>query len=558
MKYIFILGVLVFFNSLFNQFVLDDPSQITGNPAVQSIANIPRLFLGSSFGGGKSLEGIYYKPVMTTFYALLYSAFGPTPFFFHSLQVILHIGSAILVFWLFKKFFKPPTGEKVSLILALIFLVHPINAEPVIYISNLQDTLFLFFGLLSLLVATKNKLANHDYAIFILTIFLSMLSKETGLLFLIISIVYRFVFRPSFDKFYLISVLCGVAYLTIRYAAVGIPISAEHIFPIERLSFWDRMRNIPAIIYYYLKTFFYPKDLTMAQMWTIKSISLTEFYLPLSISLMGLIGLISLIFKTSSKTLLFFTIWLLIGVGLHLHFIPLDATVADRWFYFPSIGLLGILGVGLNWFFSKTKLNIMVITVITIIIVIFSFRTIVRNTNFADGLTLARHDAAINQDSFALENNLGFELIQAGLYNEAEIHVQKSVELAPYWWLNWNNLGVIYRHNKNIDKALEAFRQAALNTNSFYLPYQNLSELLLNFKSPAESKQFLDETAKKIGLNDNLFFIQALTFYKLGEIDQAKQAIKKALILNPNNNLYSQLRQALENNQPIQIQPPNY
>ncbi len=77
------LGFLVYANILPNQFVLDDPSQITGNPAVQSIKNIPSLFLGSSFGGGKNLAGLYYKPIMTTAYTILYTLFGPHPFFFH-------------------------------------------------------------------------------------------------------------------------------------------------------------------------------------------------------------------------------------------------------------------------------------------------------------------------------------------------------------------------------------------------------------------------------------------------------------------------------------------
>ncbi|MDO8619446.1 MAG: glycosyltransferase family 39 protein [Candidatus Daviesbacteria bacterium] len=564
-SYILILclvGAVIYFHSLTNQFLLDDPSQISNNPAVHSLTNIPQLFLGSTFAGGKNLEGIYYKPVMTTFYTVIYSLFGANPFPFHLIQLILHALNAILVFLLLKKFFS----SNLSFLLSLIFLVHPMNSENVLYISNLQDALFMFFGLLSLNQITKDKLKLKDYLLFTLFICLSLLSKETGLLFLIVGSAYRIIFQRG-KSFLYISGGILVSYLLIHYLAVGAPVSTDTPFPIMRLSLLERLLNVPAIVFYYLKTFAFPADLAVGQQWVVRNLTFENFYLPLILNsafFLGLLGLLTRLKGEKFKKFLFFLIWLVIGLGLHLQIMPLDATVADRWIYFPMIGLLGMVSILLlvilnliqdpYRFRIKSGMTIMVI----IIIVIFSVRSFNRASDWKDGLTLASHDTKVTTDSFVMENNLGFELINAERYPEAQLAIEKSTSLAPYWWLNWNNLGVVYRHEGKMDQAEEAFRKSTENTDTFFMPYENLAELLLYFKDPKEAETFIVQASNKLGMSEKLWFILSITEFKLENMDNALKAAQQALALNPNNQTYQQLVQALQTNQKIIVEPPKY
>ncbi len=561
-----IFGLLVYCNLVFNQFVLDDPSQILNNPAVHSIQNIPSLFLGSSFGGGKNLEGLYYKPVMTTVYALLYTTFGPNPFYFHLLQVLLHIANALFVFVLLSKFFN----RAISLFLGLIFLVHPMIAEAVEYISNLQDVLFLFFGLLAFLIITKPAIKIKHYVSFGFLLFLSFLSKETGITFLALSLMYIYLFGKRRKPFLIVALTTFALYATLRHFAVGSTLYTTELFPITRLSFPERLMHIPIIIFYYIKTFFFPIHVAIAQQWTIKSLNFHDFYFPLVFD--GLFFGILFFFgkkiwekkRELFKTFVFFTLWFLMGLGIHLQIIPLDATVADRWFYFPSIGILGILGIAVTHMQVKKQKTILGLIGVTVILAL-SIRTVVRNTNWKDGLTLARHDIEVNKDSFALENNLGFELMQVGRYDQAQIHVEKSIQLVGYWWLSWNNLGVIYRHKAAktkdavyLKKAQDSFQKAVDNTNNFYLPYENLAELLLNFKTPQETIVFIQQASKKISVNSHLFFTLALAQYQLDNTQAALDAAKASYELDPTNNLSYQLYQALLTNKQIQIKTPDY
>ena len=142
--WIVILGLIVFFNGLFNGFVGDDGGQLVDNIAVHSLQNIPQFFFGGTFNNGNgSIIGLYYKPLLLTTYSILYSFFG-TNSFYHFFQLVLHISNAILVFLLFTRFFK----KGLALVLSLLFLVHPINADTVDYIANLQDTMFTFLDYL--------------------------------------------------------------------------------------------------------------------------------------------------------------------------------------------------------------------------------------------------------------------------------------------------------------------------------------------------------------------------------------------------------------------------
>ena len=180
------LGFLVYFNSLFNSFVWDDEEQIIKNAPVHLISNITSFFSGSTFnsGGGEGFSGLYYKPLMTTAFSLIYSIFGANAFYFHIFQVVLHIINTVILFYIFKFFLKK---EFLAFTLAIIFLIHPISTEAVVYISALQEPLFFFFGSLAVLLVIKEK---WPIPVSILLL-MSFLSKETGLLFLPLIFFYK-------------------------------------------------------------------------------------------------------------------------------------------------------------------------------------------------------------------------------------------------------------------------------------------------------------------------------------------------------------------------------
>lgn len=281
------IGFIVYYNSLFNGFVFDDIGQIVTNQSVHSITSVSDIFFNNMRA---QLVNEYYKPLLFIFYAVLYTFFQENAFFYHFTQLSFHIANSILLFLIFKRFLK----QWVAFFLALFFLIHPINEETVVYISNLQDVLFVFFGLFSfyLLQLNSEKLRYIIFANFFLL--LSVLSKETGFLFVVINFYYILLFQRKklLTYAYYASGVCLLYYILRFSFHVEIPV--DPLVPIMRLSFLQRMMNVPEIIFYYIRTFLFPKDLLCCQSWVVKNIQFTDFVLPLFLDLlfMGLLFLL--------------------------------------------------------------------------------------------------------------------------------------------------------------------------------------------------------------------------------------------------------------------------
>ena len=94
------IGLIVYANSLFNGFVIDDAGQIVANPLVHSLTSIPTILFNQS---SALLSSNYYRPIPSIVYAFLYTFFQAITFPYHLIQLLFHIGNAILIFLIFKK-----------------------------------------------------------------------------------------------------------------------------------------------------------------------------------------------------------------------------------------------------------------------------------------------------------------------------------------------------------------------------------------------------------------------------------------------------------------------
>jgi len=302
---------------------------------------------------------------------------------------------------------------------------------------------------------------------------------------------------------------------------------------------------MPKIITFYLTTFIFPVYLSISQHWVVKSFTFTGFYKPLIISLITFLAPTIYqyhLYRSKnplSKVFLFFYCWFIFGLGLHLQIFSLDMTVADRWFYVAEVGLLGMAGVlllDLKPIISKFSIFLFILA--AIIIAALSIRTISRSLDWRNGLTLYSKDERITPNSFDLENNLGVELYRAGRAQEAKIHFEKSVEVAPFWWTNWNNLGAIYEQEKDIKKAKEAYLTAIKN-GQYYLSYENVAKItFFGENNPKEAKKFTEDSLKILPQNPILWLILALSDYRLNIKDEALSAAKNAYILAPSDQTY--------------------
>ncbi len=202
-------------------------------------------------------------------------------------------------------------------------------------------------------------------------------------------------------------------------------------------------------------------------------------------------------------------------------------TVAERWFYAPIIGLLGMAGAVLHAADEKT-IKPGIRTFIIIVIILLAIRTTVRNKDWNNALTLYNHDIRISEESFGLESNLGNELYLVQRYEEAKAHLERSVQLAPNWWGNWNNLGNVYLAKKDLTKAKSLYLRAIVNNENFDVAYNNLAYVLLLNREPTEAKRLLENAIRKFPDKPRFFLLLAIAEYNAGNTGEALRLIEYA------------------------------
>ncbi|MEE4286377.1 MAG: hypothetical protein V2I31_09520, partial [Mariniphaga sp.] len=89
-----------------------------------------------------------YNPLTTLTFALEYQMAGENPFLYHLNNLILHVLCTLLVLLLMRKL---GLSFLVSLLVALLFGIHPMRVESVVWITERKDVLFGAFFLLSLI-----------------------------------------------------------------------------------------------------------------------------------------------------------------------------------------------------------------------------------------------------------------------------------------------------------------------------------------------------------------------------------------------------------------------
>ncbi len=543
-------GLIVFLNSLFNGFVWDDIYQVVTNPILRT-ADYSYYFTHTI--------GPFYKPLMFSTYVLLYQGFGLSPFIFHLFQLLMHIVIAGLIFQLFKKLSKKP---QLSLVLALIFLIHPINAEVVNYVACAQEVLFMFFGLLALYSYSKNAFGKYTYIGTALLILLSFLSKESGILFILLFPFVPLIF-PRKDKYIptLFAVCMFSVYLLIRYKLVGSINTHQYniVVPNVMVSapLAERLMSIPKIIFTYLTLLVFPVNLSI-QSWVVTHITFQDFTWPLIVDtfFLGLIVVAGFYIyrkqKTYLKIYIFFLIWFCLGMGFHLQILPLDKTIADRWFYFPFIGLLGIiLSLVMNFEVVEERTKRILLAASIVVLILFAGITIQRNTQWYSGITLFSHDIKGQENVYEIQYNYGYALMEAQQYDEAIVHFQKALSLFPHSPVVLGNLCYSYLHGNKLDAAKNCFIKLTQKENSAgnYAPLI-LVHLLQN--NPEEAKKTAQSALNKWPYDGLLWKGLGLAEYKLNDMKSAQSSFEKSYTLLPDKTTAYYLDQ-IKNGKPIEM-----
>lgn len=547
------IGLLIYFNSLFNAFVWDDVPQIVYNPIIHSLSNIPRLFMGGTFPpvSGLNPVGAYYRPFATLLFTLAYALVGLQPFFFHVPQVAIHIVNTILIFILLKKFFR----KEIAFFASLIFLTHPMQVDSVAYIATIHEPFSFFFGILAFFVSLMPVFSMRKRILLSLLLLCSLLFNETGALWIAALFFYQVIFVRKKNLFLQLCVSVGVSLVV--YGFLRIFVGHIYLFhspeiAIMNASLADRLLTMPAVFFYYIKNFFFPVDSFIAQKWVLYHFD-SKVYIPLLFDI-GFFGTLLAILvwmirskKQQTRSYIFFLLWFCTGLAFHSQIYPLDMTVADHWFYFPMVGLLGLLGIFVEsyGFFQKKHIQTIGKVLVIVVICLLSLRTIIQNTYWQNEITLYTHSFASIKGT-KVEDMLAVALYNNGQYKEAEQHFLSLIKENPNEPSLYYNLGLTYQAAGNIQQAKVTYQKMILVDHE-EKAYASLAKLvLMDEKNDKEVKEIAAEGLQRYPHSYYLWLVTAVAQYRLGDRDGALASAEKAksvLDTNEIQGIISQMQQ---------------
>jgi hypothetical protein len=157
-----VLAVLPFSQSLGGAFVYDDHALIEERAAVHSLARLPELWKGEFWQGLAPIHFRYFRPIVSTSYALDWAVYGGRPAGFHVTNLVLHAAIAWLLFAALRRWSGPLLGESAApwgaLVATVAWAWHPSKVEAVSWIAGRTD-LLCAAGILVTCVGVRRRLS---------------------------------------------------------------------------------------------------------------------------------------------------------------------------------------------------------------------------------------------------------------------------------------------------------------------------------------------------------------------------------------------------------------
>jgi tetratricopeptide (TPR) repeat protein len=336
---------------------------------------------------------------------------------------------------IFKRFRLPVSG---ALFGALIFLLHPLQVEPVAWVTGLKDILSIFLTLASILLYLNFSNSVLNKTALLLFLVLAILSKPSTAVIPFLLLGYSYYKQRRFDQGYFIN--CG--HLIIA-AIIG---TANLIFSrilqdgasgsgIPEISFYQKLLLPIDSLGFYLVQFLMPLNLYPDYGRTPSVIFSQNLYmLNMVVALTILVAATFGILKMKKNNSPYLEgIWFFLVFGF-LFFSPTSGLIsfdfqaisntADRYFYPISISVAFMLGVLIT---KAEVINYKLAYAVGSILIIF-----------------------LCELSF----------LQTGVWRNNQIFFEYMYEGNHESYNATNNLGVIYKTNGDFSKALEFFQKA--------------------------------------------------------------------------------------------------
>lgn len=556
------LAAIAYFPGLHAKFYLDDISSIVTsgyvtNPnlsAVFDVFTLKRSVVDISFFLNNQISGL-------------------NSYHFRLVNVFIHLINAVLVFELVKRLCSLANRRNVNmaqetqrntvlaLIVAVVFLLHPIQTQAVTYIVQRYTSLMTLFLLLSLLSYVSAKIGRHSllkYSLAFVFFCLAVLSKETAIASLTIFLflegvinnkgkVVSTVICTSIFALFILQFSHFIGWVDLTF----IDKATKDDFRVARIEYFKAQQF--TLSYYLYATLGFWQDNYLEYDDSVQSILRTygwAGYLALHVSLVS----IALYFR---KKLPLFAFGILGFYGAHSiesSFIPIRDVIVEHRSYFPNIFLLIAIGsafLHLSSKFISQRFYFAMPAAFIILCASLSWFTYERNKLWSEPVRFYQNELTNSPDHWRIKNALVVLYMQKG--NERLARAMVMNLISKNQGLNYAPVlinGIILFEDSNSDLAQLFERQLFSDIKRLSAPnrasaYYFRGKRLFKTNRLKSAKVHFEQAIRQYDQNPAIYTALANTHIKLNDRLSALKTVKDGLAISPNdeklNNLYKQL-----------------
>lgn len=560
-----VVGLSLYSNTFTSPFYFDDIPNITDNPHIR----MDEISFKSLLDVLKSPAP---RPVPNLSFALNYY-FGKYNFFgYHLINLIIHVATAVLlfIFLLYTlQISNPDSGNVrpadfvlISVLSALIWLVHPTQTQSITYIVQRMTSMSALFYLLSMVLYIKFRMTRlhirHEQlkpaklkpflylAGTIIAGILAIGSKQVAFTLPLFIFLYEWYFFQDLKKSYLKKVLPFAVPVFIGFGCIlAIIFNADAfdklaaLYKHQNFTMLQRLLTEPRVIVYYLSLLVYPSPDRL----------MLDYDFPLSFSLIkpsttflaylliaALLG-IALYSAKRNRLVSFSILWFLGNLLLESSFLGL-ALIFEHRTYLPSMMIIFILTFLIYRYFNIRSIRIVVFCLMALILSVWTYQ---RNSTWQDPIRFYSDNIDKAAHNPRLYLSLGFALTLDHRLEEAQSAYNQALHIDPSYAEAYYNLGLLSNEKGNTDQALWYYQKAVANIDKFYrtseipMLYNNLGITLM---TKGYSDKAIYYYLKALESDYNLPYIHynlGIAYARKNKFDSALRHFKKSLQLDPRN-----------------------
>lgn len=545
----------VYANSLHNEFLFDDLKLIREERA--------------GFGEGAFWQlrallstGRAYRPIRTASYAFDYAVSGLEPWGYHLSNIIYHALSACFAFLIAQHLL----GERrIALFTALLFAVHPIQTDAVTYISGRRDVLSGLFVIVGFYAFLRYRETNKArYLLLALALCpIAFFAKESGIVLPLLLVAYDIirgmkVTVPVFSRQFPVQLWAGIRQsahkrplLYLGLLACAAALASYVIFVMRGTmlreyhggSLWFTLLTDTRIFVHYIKLLLFPVTLNADYSYNAFPVTTTwtdPRALAATVVLVAVaIWLLSLLKERPIAT--FGGLWFFIGLLPVAHIIPHHEMVAEHYLYVPSVGFCLLVGALLLPLVGRPAFARALYSVAGAVLVLLALRTVWRNRDWKDDLSLWTETVRVAPQAARARNNLGAAYLGRGRLGLAREHLETAIRIKPDFPIARGNLGKVYFDLGDLASAERELEAALRLRAKEVIPRLWLGGVYVREGRITDAEQIFRDVLKRDSRNAFAHNNLGALLMKTGRVREGEEAFRSAIRVQPD------FRQAEEN-----------